>query len=355
MLSVFVDCHVFDGIFQGSRSYIKGLYSSLIQMAPDILFYLAAYDLDNLKKEFGIHDNVFYLKYKSRNKFYRLAIDIPFLIKKHRIDYAHFQYIRPLIKTCKEIVTIHDVLFLDYPEYFSLKYRIVYNFLFKFTAKTSDILLTVSNYSKERISLYYSINKENIFVTPNGISLVNGSSISFDNNFILYVSRIEPRKNHIALLRAFVETRLYEKGVDLVIAGKKVVNIPIMDSYINSLPPTVKKHIIFCTPDDKELDELFNSCKFFVYPSLAEGFGIPPLEAALHCKLVLCSSSSAMQEFSDLGFIMFDPKNELALKEKMLYCCNINLNNIDYDAIIQNIMSRYNWDISAKILLSKIR
>lgn len=199
------------------------------------------------------------------------------------------------------------------------------------------------------------MKKEDIVVTPNGVSAINDTSDIIDGDFILFVSRIEPRKNHITLLKAFVETHLYERGVNLVFAGKKVASVPILEAYVNSLSNDIKKHIIFCTPTDDELEKLLNSCKFFVYPSLAEGFGIPPLEAALHRRLVLCSDATAMQEFSDLGFIMFSPMDQKELEDKMLYCCSVDLNTIDYDTIICNIKSQYNWDKSAEIVLGLFR
>ena len=67
-------------------------------MRKDICFYLAAYDVDNLKNEFGESSNVTFVKYRFRNKILRLSIDIPWLIVKYKCDYAHFQYMLPLFK-----------------------------------------------------------------------------------------------------------------------------------------------------------------------------------------------------------------------------------------------------------------
>lgn len=355
MRSVFVDCHVFDGMFQGSRTYIKGLYLALIKQAPHVQFYFAAYDIATLRAEFGEFTNVSYLKYRSKNKFYRLIFDIPHLIRKYDIEWAHFQYILPLVKTCKEIVTIHDVLFIDFPQFFSFKFRVIYNFLFKIAAKRADKLLTVSEYSKERISFHYLIKKEFIGITNNAVTIIENTERLTDDNFILFVSRIEPRKNHITLLKAFVQSRLYERDVKLVFAGKQTATVPELDEYLFLLPVNIREKVIFCTPNNDELRDLFLHCSFFVYPSLAEGFGIPPLEAALYGKPVICSNTTAMSEFKDLGIIMFNPYDLNELTESLLKVYSLNRSAcIDVNDISNKIRNKYDWNLSAKSYLNII-
>lgn len=345
-MNIFVDCHVFDGIFQGSRSYIKGLYSEIVKIVPDIHFYLAAHDIINLEKEFGKNSNVTYLKYKSTNKFYRLVFDIPSLIKKYKIDYAHFQYILPLFKQCKEIVTIHDVLFLDYPQYFSWKYKILYNSLFRYAARRADLLLTVSEYSKNRIIKYYDVRRDEIYITPNGVcdNHYNQLPITLSSPFILFVSRIEERKNHLGLIKAFVKTGLWQNGINLILAGRKSECVPNLDNYMGMLSQTIKQHIIFLTPSDEELRWLYANCLFFVYPSFAEGFGIPPLEAAIMQRPVICANTTAMQDFESLGFIMFSPADIDDLSAKMILLAKTKEDKKNLQLIATNIMKKYNWN-----------
>lgn len=353
MESIFVDCHVFDGGYQGSRTYIKGLYSSLIPMVPTIRFYLAAVDIENLKRNFGEYGNVTYLRYNSHNKYYRMLFDIPRMIKKHRIQWGHFQYMLPALKLCNEITTIHDVLFLDFPQYFSFKYRFVFNWLFKKAANRSELLLTVSEYSKDRIAYYYSINKSHIHITPNGIPAMKLEE-STTKNFILYVSRIEARKNHVGLIKAYVNSKLFVEGIKLIIAGRKSSEVPTLDAYVASLPQKIRTNIIFCTPTDKELRDLYSSCKLFVYPSLAEGFGIPPLEAALYRKPVLCANATAMEEFRDLGFYMFDPNSDKEFSDKLFQLSHLNFDPIELEKTALKIQQKYNWEYSAQLFLKYV-
>ena len=130
-IKLFADAHVFDNEYQGSRTFIKELYNCLSQK-NDLQLYLAAYDVENLKQYFPDTTNIVFLKYKYKNSVARLLFDIPFLIKKHKFDYAHFQYITPIKKNCRFIVTTHDVLFNDFPEEFSFVYRKIKNRLYKY-------------------------------------------------------------------------------------------------------------------------------------------------------------------------------------------------------------------------------
>ena len=102
-MKLFVDCHVFDGKFQGTRTYIQGIYTNLLHH-KEIDYYFAARDIKNLKRIFGESENVHYITLKSKGSLSRLIFEIPSIIKKYNIDYAHFQYISPLIKNCKEII-----------------------------------------------------------------------------------------------------------------------------------------------------------------------------------------------------------------------------------------------------------
>lgn len=343
--SIFVDCHVFDGGFQGSRSYIKGLYSELLNNHSDMKIYMAAYDIENLRNEFGEYENLIYLKYSSKNKFFRLSFEIPYLLRKNSIECAHFQYMVPIFKMCKEIVTIHDMLFLDYPMYFGYKYKILYNILFKIAAKRADLLLTVSQYSRKRISHHCKINLDDIFVIPNGVNtktLQPRQIQKMNYKFILYVSRIEERKNHLSLLKAYVKSNLWISNMKLIFAGKQSSKTMALYQYLDSLPSKIKQNVVFCVPDNDTLAQLLNNCECFVYPSIAEGFGIPPLEAAVLGKKVLCSDTTAMADFKNLGFCMFDPFDIDALSIKLKNICDEK--NVKSHNNITEILQTYQWE-----------
>lgn len=352
---VLVDCHVFDGKAQGTTTYLKGIYSELIQ-DESILFYFISFYPDTLKSIFGERNNIIYLKYPSKNKFKRLLIDIPSIIKKHAIDFAHFQYIAPPIKTCKFIVTIHDVLFLDYPKFFPLAYRIKNKILFYLSAKKADFVLTVSEYSKERLMQHFKL--KNVQVTPNAVDAAYFESYNkfeiqkavFEKykfqNYFLFVSRREPRKNHLNLLKSFVTDGFFKKH-QLVFVGSNDIQDVAFDKYFNSLSIEIKNNVFFLEKINfQELLSLTRGATIAVYPSFAEGFGIPPLESIAANIPTICSNKTAMSEFTFMKDFLFDPNSIDEISQKISFA----ISQSSVEEIRETVKSKYSWKISATVL-----
>jgi glycosyltransferase involved in cell wall biosynthesis len=364
-IKLFVDAHVFDKGYQGTRTFIKGIYSILAQNS-NVKLFLGAYDIDNLEKNFSRGDITF-IKYRSALSLFRLGYDIPSIIRRYKINYAHFQYICPFIKNCRFIVTTHDVIFNEYPDEFSRDYRIKKNLLYKASAKKADILTTVSDYSKRSIQKYLGIESQKIKVIPNGIhdfffqsydkklaqeNLLRKYGI---DQFILYVSRFEPRKNHLSLLKIYVDLKLYERGYYLVLLGNRTRSIPEFDKFLDQLPLGIRKFIfVHSDIDDPDLLFFYQAAKLFIYPSRAEGFGIPPLEAAALKIPVICSNVSAMSEFDFFGENRFDPSDDKEIKQKMLSMLDHPPDSTSLEKISTIVREKYSWKDSAEKLYNLI-
>lgn len=358
-IRLLIDAHGFDAHFQGSRTYIAGLYRSLIEQAPWIHFFFAARDIAQLEQEFGFHENVTFVNFKARTNLIRLAIDIPRIIRKHNIHIAHFQYAVPFLKTCKEIVTIHDALFLDYPEYFPFFYKFIRTPIFKNAAHRADLLLTVSDYAKKSIARNFNIGEDKIHIIPNGISksLVQGTSSARVTplRYILYVSRWEPRKNHLLLTKAFIELGLYRQGYKLILIGKKDIRAKIFDHYWQTLSVEEQKSILCLdSVSQEELAGYYRNSALFVYPSLAEGFGIPPIEAAAMGIPVLCSNATAMSDFTFFKRGLFNPKDKEELKEKITEALS-ERNETETENIRSLVLRVYDWNAIAGMYLQLIK
>lgn len=352
-MNFLVDTHCFDyATSEGINTYLKGLYTALIPIAQNVDFYFASHNLNKLKIIFGSAPNVHYIQLTATNKIRRLLTEMPSIIHRHGIDYAHFQYTAPLIKNCKTIVTLHDILFKDYPQLFPLGYRLTKGILFELSARRADLLLTVSDYSRNRIALHYGIDKNRIYVTPNAVSedffhidadlahdFVKGKGIE---KYILYVSRIEPRKNQIALLQAYHDLRLAEKGYDLVFIGRKTLPVPDFEKLLASLPNMEKQHIhIYNQVPYEELKLWYKATSLFVYPALAEGFGIPPIEAGAAGVPCICSNLTAMGDFTFFGDNLIDVTNIETLKSAIIN--NLSSPAIDTNKVCSAIKAKYNW------------
>ncbi len=366
-IKLFVDAHVFDKEYQGTRTFIKGVYRALAAYS-DIQIFIAANDVRNLEKEFDGLENMIFIQYKSKTTFIRLNYEVPLIIRKYKIDYAHFQYVAPFIKNCKFIVTTHDIIFCEQPQEFPLSYRLPRQFLFKLSAKRADILTTVSDHSKRSIQKHFRIKGQRISVICNGIAENFFTTYDKDfskkyiacnyglNKYILYVSRIEPRKNHAALLKAFTQLRLYEQGYHLVFLGKQSLKETELDKMILALPEKVKRHLfIDDSINDEGLMEFYRAADLFVYPSKAEGFGIPPLEAAALKVPVLCSRSTAMADFSFFNGEQFDPFNYEEIENKLSLALQITAREQRLNELSDLVREKYSWKKSAQVLYELIK
>jgi glycosyltransferase involved in cell wall biosynthesis len=354
-IKILVDAHKFDHSFQGTSTYISGLYNALVKN-DDLEITLCAENIALLKHHFK--DEKFrFVKLNSPSKFKRLAFELPEIIKNGKFDYAHFQYIVPVFKGCKFINTIHDLLFLDFKEYFPWTYRVKNKNLFLASAYRSDLVLTVSEYSKLDVVKKFKIPAEKIHVTPNAVTPwdatleehLNEEILEiFPNPYLLYVSRFEPRKNHLSLLMAYLNLKLYEQGYDLVFVGskKEQIEIDAFNLVLANIPVELTDRVKFRERlSVGALNDLYKNAAAFVFPSLAEGFGIPPIEAAINNCKVLCSNVTAMADFSFFKY-RFDPHVQEDLETQILAI----LKDEDYpfESIRTQILIKYNWDSIAK-------
>jgi len=352
-VKIFVDAHVFDSSYQGTTTYLKGLYTALVN-DERFEIHLGAHNTEHLKNIFT--DLRFkFVSLQSTSKYKRLVSEIPKLIEKEGFDFAHFQYITPLFKKCRYINTIHDLLFLDFPDYFPFSYRFSKKYLFRFSALRSDVICTVSDYSMNALIKHFKIPAHKITITPNAVSVYEGAFTDVKtkygiSNYLLFVSRFEPRKNHYLMLKSYVDLRLYEQDYHLVFVGRlKDLKTKEYDSYYNSLPESVKNKVLYIENiSDEELSSFYKYASLFVYPSVAEGFGIPPLEAAVQKCKVLCSNQTAMADFTFFSNYLFDPRNKGELEKKIIK----TLNDSAYPAeeIKQAVIEKYNWDRIARHL-----
>ena len=360
-IKIFVDGHCFDRPFQGTRTFVHGLYTALLQN-PDVDIFVGAHDTAAVARAFPSLRTEKILKYKTRwPSILRFLLDIPSILNNNCFDYAHFQYLAPApVAGCEYIVTVHDVLFNDFKSSFSLSYRASRNFLFASSLRRAAIKTTVSAYSGNAISRCYDIAEEQLHVIPNGVGSLTDKFLSAPTaaqlilekynikNFVLYVSRIEPRKNHLLLLDTFLQLELYRQNISLVFIGEPSLSVPGLQQKMESLTPEQRPFFHWIRQvSQTELEWFYRSCRLFVYPSIAEGFGIPPLEAAVCKAPVLCSNATAMKDYTFFDPHSFDPDNAEEFKSKFQRLMEHGPSNNELDNIAATILERYSWENSA--------
>ncbi len=360
-IKLFVDAHCFDTEYQGMQTFVCGLYREILhQDTMDI--YFGTDNADNILKAFPGLPPARVLMYKKRKpSVLRYLFDIPGILKNNGFHYAHFQYMSPQpVRHCKYIVTMHDVLFNDFRSSFSWQYRISRNLLFNRSMQQAAIKTTVSDYSGKRISRHFNIAEEQLAIIPNGISSMFGAGFSRSDareiifkkygldNFILFVSRIEPRKNHLLLLEKYLELELYKQNISLVFIGQQSIPVAALQKRISQL--TAGQQLFFRwfeQVDQQDLEAFYRSCRLFVYPSKAEGFGIPPLEAAV-CKVpVLCSNTTAMQDYGFFKPFTFDPENEVEFGNQLKAILESPVSASRLESIAEEVLEKYSWKNSA--------
>ena len=200
-------------------------------------------------------------------------IDLPLYLKKNGNPLLiNFVGIAPVFYR-RKVMFLYDLAFKHHPEWFSFKFHTTYNTLVPLSLKNSLLVITDSNYVKEDISKTYNFKSENIHV------LYAAPAENFINKnltkekFILTVSSIDPRKNLKRVIRAFSEIDTTYKLIIIGSKNKTFSNVQLNESHF-------KENIIFTGYlTDEKLIEFYNRAEIFIYASLFEGFGIPPLEA----------------------------------------------------------------------------
>jgi glycosyltransferase involved in cell wall biosynthesis len=301
-----VDFHVVDGKYQGSRTHVVELFRRVIAGLPEADFFLfldSPAGLAALGEEFG-HKNVVAVKMPLSNPAVRLALQLPGLQARHRLDLLHVQYVAPLPSRSRFVVTIHDVLFESMPEHFSAFFRLRSSVLMRSAAARAEHVFTVSEYSRSEIAVRFGTPVEKITVIPNAVSserfrpgpagenLVQARGLS-PRGYLLTVGRLEPRKNQATLVRAYA--RLRPPRPTLVLAGQRDFGYGELFRSIRTLG-LEREVIVVEDASDAELAALYRHAAVFVYPSFGEGFGLPPLEAMASGTPVITSTAPALTE-----------------------------------------------------------
>ena len=208
-----------------------------------------------------------------------------------------------------KIYTLHDITFIRYPKNFNWKFRIVYKILVPLMLRSSKKIITVSNFSKNEIISYYGIENKKISIVYNGINVEINNELRINENssnhkYFLTVSTPSENKNLIRLIEAFV--LLDRSDIKLYIIGGfdsfRYKNISGINNYSKNMNIVFKGRV-----SDEELKVYYKNAIGFLFPSLYEGFGIPPLEAQNYGCPVMVSAINVFSEIYRDSVIYCDP------------------------------------------------
>lgn len=228
-------------------------------------------------------------------------------------------------KPIKKIVTIHDLIFVRYPQYYSFFDRKIHLWKFKKAANTADKIIAISEQTKRDIIQYLKVPENKIEVIYQGChkafkeqqseEFIQKTKEKFNlpERFILNVGTIEDRKNLLNIVKAIKDTE-----IPLVVVGKKTKYYQKIASFIQKNKIEEQIHFLENVSMD-ELAVIYKSADIFIYPSFFEGFGIPVIEALFSKTVTITSNTSCLPEAGGPDSVYIDPENHLDIQAKIKF------------------------------------
>ncbi len=243
----------------------------------------------------------------------RIPFAMPAATRCDRIDLLHVTYVAPPVGTCPFVVTVHDISYTRYPQFFSPRDRWMLSTLVPMTMRRAACIITVSNHARREIVDRYGIAPARVAVTYEAaaeqfvpvadpaqretVRARYGLPAAAAGRYFFALGNLQPRKNMARLIEAFARLRRHGDvdDVHLVIAGKAMWRESEVYAAVEQAQLTDRVHFVGYVADE-DLPALYSGALAFVYPSLYEGFGLPPLEAMACGTPVICSNAASLPE-----------------------------------------------------------
>ena len=297
-------------------------------------------------------------------------IKLPKVLKNLKVDLVHFPHFNvPFFYNQPFVVSIHDLILTKYPsqrattlspiQYFFKNF--LYQIVIKHAINKAQIVITMANFTKDEIINKFpscvktsedgQVSSSKLKVIYEGVTKLENNNVQIDlkkygitKDFILYVGNAYPHKNLEFLIQTFQK---FKKDCQLVLIGKKDYFYQRLEKFIQDLG--LENRIILTNyVSDQELSSFYQQAQAYIFPSLCEGFGLPPLEAMQFSLPVLTSNTSCLPEILQDSVLYFYPKDQDDLLEKLDKI--INDQELREKLIInsQKLLLKYNWQTMAE-------
>ncbi|MBT4122005.1 glycosyltransferase family 4 protein [bacterium] len=347
-----IDARLYGTKYRGLGRYIKKLVDGVIKL--DNKNYYVIFLTNENYDEFST-SNKRVKKVLMNARWYSLKeqILVPWIIKKEKVDLMHFPHFNvPLRYNKKYIVTIHDLIIDHFPDsratnlpkwQYSLKLK-GYKRIMKHAVAKANKIIVPSEFGKVDLVSLYQVPQEKISVIYEGYFLDKTqaeseiSRFNIDKPYLLYVGSAYPHKNLDKLLEVFNKLNKQNK-YQLVFVGE-------VDEFYRKLQKKVNNSNVIFTGyvSESELKTLYQNSLIYVFPSLYEGFGLPPLEAQAHSVPVISSNKSCLVEILKDSVIYFDPNNESDMFDKIDML--LSDKNLREELIVKGLenIKAYSWN-----------
>jgi len=368
-MKVGIDAHALGSHLGGNETYIRNVIRALGEVDPDgdYTLFLSPHSPHAPSESIVGAERMRRVVVRPHNPLVRIPLTFPLALARERIDVVHVQYVAPPVCPARVVVSVHDIAYERYPQFFTPGEVARFRALVPLTIRKAAAVLTLSEFSKRDIVRRYNVPPDKITVTylaadPMFRPIHDASRLSAvrekygtGETFILSVGNLQPRKNLRTLIDAYV--RLRRAGVTrhkLVLVGKKAWLSD--DIFAAARASGYAGELVFTgyVPGE-DLVTLYNAADIFVYPSIFEGFGLPPLEAMACGTPVVCSNTSSFPEVVGDAALMVDPLDVDGLAEAMSRSLR--------DAALWTRLSArgprqstlFSWEHTARITLDRYR
>ena len=312
----------------GAGNYIIYLLRALIDLKADLRFSVFVQPYQHALLDLSPHADVDFISVPAMPPAVRLLWEqtiFPRLVLKSGAELLHSpHYTMPLSHPVPNIVTFHDMSFFIYPEKHTWAKRYFFPWMMRQSARRADIIISDSENTRQDAIRFLKICPEkivtvhlghqNIFRRIADKNLLARVRQQYDlpEQYIFYAGALEPRKNVPMLLNAFEQLAQSRPELHLVMTGGTGWGNQETLALMNSL--SFKDRILRLGHiDHADLPAIFNLAAAFVYPSLYEGFGLPPLEGLACGTPVITTNISSMPEVVGDAGMLVPPNNETAL------------------------------------------
>ncbi len=353
-LSVAVDARPLSAPLTGIGRYCDELLTRLVDLTPTWKWYF--YSCSNINEKWQRIDNVtvrHVSKVPPSSSTFLSQILYPIWSIMDRIDVFwsprhHLPLALP--KSIKKVLTIHDLVWVYYPETMTLMGKMAEKLLMPPSIRNSDIICTVSKSTERSLNLEFGQLSDVHVVPPSSKFCISSEIKKPKQSYFLFVGTAEPRKNLERLLVAYGEYRYAQKdSLRLKIVGLKGWKLDDLTNILNK-HDLVESVEILNFVSDNELYELYQGAYALLLPSLYEGFGIPILEAMSLGVPAITSNSSSMPEVAGESGLYIDPFDTNSITQALLTLTNDKALRASLSENAKALSSRYSWDTSAKLM-----
>lgn len=366
-MKILIDLTSLADNFSGIERFAACISKELIQNSKYNFVLLFKNTIHPMFERYKNLSNIEFITIRGSNKLIFNQIKLLRIVKHIDADwYLFLAFPPPIFLRKKNVISaIHDIGCWDCPDTMKFLSKWYFRVSYKVAVKQSRYIVTVSEFSKKRISEKLHVSDKNLILLYNGIADVFLNFIydvesarlvrdkyHLPNQYILSLSTIEPRKNLNLLIKAYsILVKEHKICIPLVLAGRKGWKV---DNLLKGLDSDVKKQIFFTGfIDDSDLPYIYKEAEFFVFPSKYEGFGIPPIEAMACGTVVLSSDATSLPEILGNSAVYFQSGNIDDLCNKLMKM--INKDNLNYNYYLNKMKEsiiRYNWNKESDKLLS---